>query len=326
LVLPTVFGWSFAVCPNDSNGTNVIAGTFGNGIYLSTDNGNSWKVVSVDMMGRFIFAMASMPSASGRTNVFAYAVMNAIDQGIYYSTNDGESWNDENPSYHMPIFLSTAVSINKSNSGLVSTNIYAVTYWGVDISTDLDSTWAYKGLRNYTINTLTVVNPDSSKSDMNHLTAGTNEGVFISLDNGDTIWAPFNQGLTNINIAALASDGTYLYAGTTGSGVWKRPLSEIITSVNDKQNDIPKRFTLMQNYPNPFNPSTINNYQLPMNNFVTLKVYDVLGREIKTLVNEYQSAGTHSIAFNATGLPSGVYLYRISAGNYSDTKKLVLIK
>ena len=85
-------------------------------------------------------------------------------------------------------------------------------------------------------------------------------------------------------------------------------------------------FELSQNYPNPFNPSTIIQYNLPSNSFVALKVYDVLGREMRTLVNKYQPAGTYSVIFNGTNLTGGVYFYRLQAGSFTSTRKLVLIK
>ena len=87
-----------------------------------------------------------------------------------------------------------------------------------------------------------------------------------------------------------------------------------------------KQFKLYQNYPNPFNPTTKIKYQIPLEEKVTLKVYDILGREVSTLVNEIKSAGIHEINFNASSLASGVYFYRITAGNYSDIKKIVLLK
>lgn len=95
----------------------------------------------------------------------------------------------------------------------------------------------------------------------------------------------------------------------------------------------PSGYSLSQNFPNPFNPSTIISYQLPANSHVTLKVYDVLGREVETLVDGRQSAGNHAVKFEAKGLPSGVYFYRLSAkplsgqaGNFIETKKLVMLK
>ena len=85
-------------------------------------------------------------------------------------------------------------------------------------------------------------------------------------------------------------------------------------------------FVLEQNYPNPFNPSTVIVYKLPAYGSVSLKVYDMLGREVKSLVNEPQSPGSHSVTFNAGSLASGVYLYRLQAGSYTATKKLLLLK
>ncbi len=103
-----------------------------------------------------------------------------------------------------------------------------------------------------------------------------------------------------------------------------------VTNVAGK-NDVPVKFALSQNYPNPFNPTTLISYQLPANSLVVLKVYDVLGREVEALVNETQSAGTHSVTFNASSLPSGVYFYRIDAlsndgQRFVSIKKLVLLK
>ena len=103
----------------------------------------------------------------------------------------------------------------------------------------------------------------------------------------------------------------------------------IMTSVGEDVNSanaIPYRFVLNQNYPNPFNPSTEIRYQTPEVSRVTLKVFDVLGREVATLVNEVKEPGGYSITWNAIDLPSGVYFYRLTAGNFSATKKLVLLK
>ena len=87
-----------------------------------------------------------------------------------------------------------------------------------------------------------------------------------------------------------------------------------------------QNYQLSQNYPNPFNPSTVISYRLPVIGFVTLKVYDVLGREVATLVNEEKSAGEYEIEFNGSKLPSGIYFYQLKTGNFVETKKMVLLK
>ena len=94
----------------------------------------------------------------------------------------------------------------------------------------------------------------------------------------------------------------------------------------DGENNVPKEFTLKQNYPNPFNPTTKIDFVLPEKSFVDLKVYNILGKEIKTLVYDEKPAGYYEIEFNAEGLPSGVYLYKIKAGQFSETKKMLLLK
>lgn len=85
-------------------------------------------------------------------------------------------------------------------------------------------------------------------------------------------------------------------------------------------------FYLSQNYPNPFNPTTIIEYSIPNNEHVILKVFDILGREVATLVNEQKSAGTYKVNFNAENLPSGVYIYKLSSGNYTTSRKMLMIK
>jgi hypothetical protein len=96
---------------------------------------------------------------------------------------------------------------------------------------------------------------------------------------------------------------------------------------NPLQNkDIPKTFNMKQNYPNPFNPVTNIQYDIPQDVLVSLKIYDITGREIKTLVNEFRNAGSYIVTFNGSEFASGVYFYRIQAGNYIQVKRMVLIK
>jgi hypothetical protein len=127
----------------------------------------------------------------------------------------------------------------------------------------------------------------------------------------------------NNTVAGIASDGSY-YVNIDKCTATLKPISKV-TSVKET-NPLPKQFFLYQNYPNPFNPTTVINYQLPSNSLVTLKIYDMLGREIRRLVNEKQTAGNHAVTFDATNLPSGIYFYTIAAGQYTHVKKMVLIK
>jgi hypothetical protein len=96
-------------------------------------------------------------------------------------------------------------------------------------------------------------------------------------------------------------------------------------AVNEKGNVL-KTFNLSSNYPNPFNPTTTISYQLPKSGWVTIKVYDILGNEVKTLVNENKSPGSYTVNFDAGRLSSGVYIYRIAAGEYTAARKMMLIK
>ncbi|GMU96723.1 T9SS type A sorting domain-containing protein [Ignavibacterium album] len=121
----------------------------------------------------------------------------------------------------------------------------------------------------------------------------------------------------------------YIFVGTENGGVFRQPLSA--TSVEGNSTII-SEFRLNQNYPNPFNPSTKISWQSPIGGYTTLKVYDVLGNEVATLVDEYKNAGSYEVEFNAVetrrgvSLPSGVYFYKLQAGEFVETKKMILTK
>ena len=156
-------------------------------------------------------------------------------------------------------------------------------------------------------------------------------GLIIKTTNGGTSWDVQNSGTSNSlhsihfidqNIGwAVGDDATILH--TTNGGV---------TFVNKKEIDEePIDFSLEQNYPNPFNPSTKIKFKIPGqarndNTMVTLKIFDVLGNEITTLVSEQKPAGTYEVEFNGNNLPSGIYFYQLKAGSFVETKKMVLIK
>lgn len=116
------------------------------------------------------------------------------------------------------------------------------------------------------------------------------------------------------------------YSGGNGSGDISVNLTNITLPVHELTVGLPDRYELGQNYPNPFNPKTIIYFQLPMSNYVKLIVYDVMGREVATLVNEQLNSGTYEIEWDASDYPSGIYFYTLSTGNFTETKRMVMIK
>jgi hypothetical protein len=162
--------------------------------------------------------------------------------------------------------------------------------------------------------------------------AATSSGLYVSTTGGTT-WTSVMSGTTMYYVQAIGTDGTYLYSGTRHSGVWWRPLSEMLTSVGPLAGGLPEEFRLMQNYPNPFNPETTIEYKIggargqgSGASHVQLIVYDLLGRTVSTLVNEKKAPGTYTVRFDATGLGSGVYFCQMTAGTFVETKKLLLLR
>jgi ligand-binding sensor domain-containing protein len=292
------------------SGPNLFAGTWDYGAFLSKDNGRSWTAVNT---GLPLDLLTVHSLAASGTTLFA-----GTEFGVFVSTNNGTSWTAACTGLTNKFILSLAVS---------GTNLFAGTYEGVFLSTDNGTSW-------------TEVNagvPVDSHGDYplvpalavsgTNVFAGTNgEGVFLSTDNG-TSWTEVNAGLPNKYIQDIAVDGTNLYSGSNGSGVWLRPLSEMVTaSVGEPSHDVPTTFGLKQNYPNPFNPRTTIEFELPVASQVILSVHDMLGREVSVLVDEKRDAGAHEITFEASGLSSGAYFYRLRAGDFVQTRVCVVLK
>jgi len=291
---------SFAV-----SGTNLFAGSGFDGVFLSTNNGANWTAVNNGLTGYYVVSLA----VSG-INLFA----GTSNGGVFLSTNNGTSWTSVNNGLAYIDFTSLAVS---------GTNVFLGSWGtvggGVFLSTNNGTSWTVvnNGLTNTDVQSLAV-------SGENIFAATYLGGVFRTTNNG-TFWIAVNSGLTNTDVRTLAISGTHLYASTYKSGVWRRPLSELI-SVQSLSNEVPEEFSLEQNYPNPFNPVTKINYELRVTNYARLVAYDVMGKEVATLVNEKQSPGAYQVDFDGSSLPSGVYFYRLTAGDFTDTKRMILIR
>ena len=338
----------------NKNNNFIFAGTYGQGVYRSTDNGESWTQINngfTTNSSEYICTMAISPN----NDVFA-----ATFYEVYRSTDNGDSWslatngitkNDlramsinstgdifvASSQYTGKIFRSTNNGqywINKSE-GLTSNFIYALavnsedhifagTDKGIFQSTDNGENWVQKsnGINLFhTISSLTI-------NSNGNIFAGTFAwGIYRSTNNANN-WELINEGFnykeTYISSLAINSNG-FIYAGIDAKGGVYRSINST-TSVKDKILSQSQDFSLSQNYPNPFNPLTSIQYAIRNRQFVMIKVYDLLGKEVMTLIDEEKLPGNYEVEFDGSNLTSGTYFYRMQAGDFSETKKLILVK
>ena len=169
-----------------------------------------------------------------------------------------------------------------------------------------------------------------------YIITGNALGFFnlFSVRNSNIIYTSSNNGV-NWSSLHTAPSGTYRHIGSNylASESWAVRDNGGITyiymspaGINQISNEIPGQFSLNQNYPNPFNPNTVISYQIAASNFAKIKVYDILGNEITTLVNEKQNSGSYSVEFNGANYPSGIYYYKLEAGDFSEVRKMILLK
>ena len=320
--LPYAGGWCF-----EFSDSILVAGSFGWGIYLSSDLGDNWTIPDSGIVSNENVHVI----IRHKNYVFAGTAVN--DNGILRSSDNGRSWIPVNNGLTIGSFLSLASNGQDLYAGMAFTG-------EVFRSTDDGMSWFYAGNglpANSHIATLAVKDSNvyaglgsgegvyySSNSgenwtkisastsisqvwtlvlaDSNLFVGSIGTGVFLTQDNGIS-WTTKNEGLINKNIRSLlVTSDKYLFAGTTNGFVSYRPLSEMTTGVEDQSNEIPSQFILEQNYPNPFNPSTKIKYSIPQSSNVTIKVFDILGNEIETLVNEEKPAGTYEITWYAENL------------------------
>ena len=247
----------------------------------------------------------------------------ASDSGVQKSTNGGDNWNWIIPpgdkKYRTVQFLN-------SNTGFVIGNRYfTIGYYPysqrlVLKTTNAGLSWEPKinitqeGV--YYFNNLFFVNDNkgwiiSSNSEIRKTTNGGENWFFEQ--------SPINE---SFNCVQFVNEDIGWIGGDRGTVLTTNPLSGIQVI----SNKIPQKFNLKQNYPNPFNPVTKIGYDLVKNGSVELKIFDLLGREIASLVNERQNAGSYLVDWNASGYPSGVYFYTLQTRDYKETKKMLLLK
>lgn len=294
---------SLAIHTVCSNNGKIYAGTNA-GINLSTDNGNNWNRISFSPLGNTIYALCS----------FGDTIFTGTSTGTYYSINNGANWNNINSGLSGSVYclmkFGNAVYAGTSSSGIYKTS-------------DCGATWIHinSGLPAYAIRGLCYYNEKI-------FAATYGGGIYYSTNYG-VEWIPSVLGLTELVCYSVIQYRNYLFCGTK-SGIFKRSLLEF-TYVQKEESNLSTGIKLFNNYPNPFNSSTKIVYKLEKPENVTIKIFDLLGKELITLVNTVKPAGVSQIIWNgrdSNGLemPSGIYFIRLKTERAEVTKKVTLLK
>jgi photosystem II stability/assembly factor-like uncharacterized protein len=325
-----------SITPPNSNITSFIApfrSFYGNSaiiyagrdkIFKSTNSGSNWTVTNgnLSLDGNPAIAMETSYQNSNKVYV-ATAPSQSTRGNIFRTVNGGTNWT--NITGTLPDRFPSDIAVDPFNDSIVYVTFYGFGSGHIFKSTNSGDNWTNISNNLPDIpSPAVIVDPNNT----NHVYVGTDVGVFVSTNGGGN-WQDFNDGLPDV---VQAMDLNYTTVNnvirvmTHVNGAYERKLlSQIVTDAGNEINVV-KNFTLEQNYPNPFNPITNIEFRILKPGFVTLKVYDAIGNEIETLINRELPAGTHKVVFDGTGLPSGIYFYRLEAGSFTETKKTVLLK
>jgi hypothetical protein len=340
----------------NSAGT-IIAGlngttNAGKGVFVSTDNGTIWTKMSTGL------PVASVASVAIGVNGYVYA---AVGKEVYRSTDTCKNWILKSTGLSTTYSVSQIVCSSTGNIYLFQyKSIYRSTDYG-DNWTIMENGWVGDNIWYISVNKkgyifistnqnyiyrstnngdsfskitsgLTVYNGkvfstgENSKGDMfaGSMNTSTVATLYRSTDDGLT-WLDIGTAVCYNNLALLTFDSLgFLYA-SCGGALYKTKQSTL-TGVVDNSTELVKSYYLYQNYPNPFNPSTMIGYQIPINGWVILKLFNILGQEVITLVNENKKAGRYGVELDGSSLSSGIYIYRINAGSFVESQKLLLVK
>jgi photosystem II stability/assembly factor-like uncharacterized protein len=328
-------GGSVTIYKTSNGGTNWITGftltaslAFGDDLYMTSatnayyigdPQGGNWHLLSSTNGGDNWATWSTFPTTNttGTYNNGACFLGTQVwfcDNGnskINYSSNMGVNWSQQT----ITLTELTAICFINPTRGLAGGSTSAS---GLLSTTNGGTTWT------------AITNPvTGSISGI----VGASTSWWVS-QQGTSVYTSSNDG-ANFSSAYTAPAGSFYHLTKSRSGatIWgvrsNGGISRFGTPINGIStisNEVPSSYSLSQNYPNPFNPVTKINFALPKSGLVTLKVYDILGKEVATLVNEVKTAGTYNYEFDGTLLTSGVYFYRIESNGFTDIKKMMLIK
>ena len=275
-------------------------------IFHSSDGGDSWHQSPFPVTSIFVSTVAS----DGSSTAFAGSYGESFSTtGLYKSTDSGLTWTS----------MTFSLMADIDHLAVAGNNVLAGTLFSAFYSTDGGENFAGSNPAGGGIDTYTLRD--------NFVFAGDGHGEFYSTSSG-AVWIDANQGFPACprpSVEASCANSTYLFAGTFENGVWRRPLSDfgIVTDVALAPVGPASSF-LSQNYPNPFHGTTSLEFSLSNSERVRLVVYDVSGREVATLVDGPQAAGSHVVAFDRGHLASGVYFYRLERQGFTSTRSMVV--
>jgi photosystem II stability/assembly factor-like uncharacterized protein len=297
-----------------SSGTSLLTAYNGR-IYKSTNNGDSWSRTD-SALG--LFVNFNYVTSIGNT-VYAHGM------NVYRTTDEGVSWirSDSGMAAYFQVD-----AIGFSGSYLFAGGIFGSTLYR---SSNNGDTWQQRSPlpSNGAVTQFLGYGNDI-------FACSPNNGIFRSTNNGNN-WIKISSDLPSTNYRySFAIHNNWMFAGTSGNGVWRRPLGDIV-GVTEIQPDIPAMSSLKQNYPNPFNPATTISFDIRNNSLVRLKVFNMLGQEVASFFNnEELNAGSYDIEFNANKLASGIYFYQLTveeknsdgskAGSFTEIHKMSLLK
>ncbi len=297
----------------------VYAGSGSRFIRRTTDLGQTWELLTTPP-GNIRSSFAIAP-----TNNNIFYIGYSDPRAVFKSTDRGASW------IPLPLGVSAGSGVKLAVDPYNADLVYAALYgYGVYKSSDGGATWheINNGLtRDDWAGVAIAINPKNPK-EIFLGTSSVYRRMFFRTTNGGNRWESFADGLPvsgsvgsiaidTLNNRLLSAVGSF-----NGSGVY---ILDRTTAINNPP-ETPDIFSLYPNYPNPFNSQTVIQFSLASRATVELKVYSLLGREVKTLLSEVRDKGTHTAVFSAENLPSGVYFYRLKTPTFSQTQRMVLIK
>jgi photosystem II stability/assembly factor-like uncharacterized protein len=308
-----------------TDGNALYVGTLG-GVFRSLDDGASWVAMDAGMTTPYVRTLAC-----ARGGVLA----GTLGGGVYVSDDSGRTWSERNLGLTNTSVMSIAIS---------GSRIFAGTYGGLFMSTNDGARWMK--LDPTGVNPIPRIGPGAEPTSaflepktvytlavygQRVFIAMMEKGVYTSTDGGAT-WESLNGGLVNRSFYSIYVTSSDLYVGGFGGGIGRLPLKELATKVDDAEEEEPEAVSLSQNFPNPFNPTTSIRYQIPPARpsearvMISLEVFDLLGQRVATLVNEEQSSGSHTVTWDATGVVSGTYVYRLKVGSVTRSRAMVLLR